>query len=77
MPSSTTNQIVSTKTVHHILEEISEAFRQNGRIQIYRLFLLLDPTIDQRRHILLLHCVLCVCTSQSLPLSSSKYLEAN
>ena len=46
MPSSTTNQIVSTKTVHHILEEISEAFRQNGRIQIYRLFLLLDPTID-------------------------------
>lgn len=52
MLSSITNQIVSNQTIHHILEEISEAFCQNGRIQIYRLFLLLDPTIDRGRDIL-------------------------
>ena len=42
------------QTIHHVFEEIGQTGCQNRRVQFYGLFLLLNPPIDDRRHLLFL-----------------------
>ena len=45
------------QTIHHVFEEICQTFSQDRGIQFYGLFLHLNPSVDDRRHLLLLiHC---------------------